>query len=609
LSPTPIDEKQEFEQLFNLPLDMICIAGTDGYFKRINPSFSRILGYDDNFLLMTPILQLIHPDDVERTRLLIDKLNIELTVQNFENRYRHQDGSYRIFSWSTSFDQLSKRLFAIARDITNERHYQSQLSQMHRVLNKETIVAMTNRAGDITEVNDKFCQISGYSKDELLGQNHRIINSGKHPKAFFKQMWDTISSGKTWAGKIENRAKNGEHYFVKTIISPIFDSQGNISNFLAIRFDITEEVRNKEMLSRTLDILRETGSIAHVGGWELHIASGILTWTDETFKILDVDPSDNHQPLLPEGLDLFVEEHKPIIEKAVQRAIDFGEPYELELQAQTAKGNTLWIYTTGKANYQNGQRISISGTIQDINTRKIAEQQLELERIKSIRNAKLASLGELAAGVAHEINNPLAIIDGMSKLIPKHLNNPEKLNSYLKSIEKSCSRISRIVDNLKKFSRSSDTSQYNKHRLLDIVKESILLTETKAKRHNTIIKLSASSKAFIFCDEIEIEQVVVNLINNAIDAVKDLPERWIKIYLLLEQDHIRLKIVDSGLGIPLAVQDKLFDPFFTTKKVGEGTGLGLSITKGILDEHGATLYIDRDEPNTCFVVSFSIFRD
>ena len=145
--------------------------------------------------------------------------------------------------------------------------------------------------------------------------------------------------------------------------------------------------------------------------------------------------------------------------------------------------------------------------------------------------------------------------------------------------------------------------------MLDIVKESILLTETKAKRHNTIIKLSASSKAFIFCDEIEIEQVVVNLINNAIDAVKDLPERWIKIYILQEQDNILLKIIDSGLGIPLQVQDKLFDPFFTTKKVGEGTGLGLSITKGILDEHGASLTIDRQASNTCFVVSFSIFRD
>lgn len=137
----------------------------------------------------------------------------------------------------------------------------------------------------------------------------------------------------------------------------------------------------------------------------------------------------------------------------------------------------------------------------------------------------------------------------------------------------------------------------------------MLLTETKLKRHNTTVELSQLSKAFIFCDEIEIEQVVVNLINNAIDAVKDLPDRWIKIYILQEQDNILLKIIDSGLGIPLVVQDKLFDPFFTTKKVGEGTGLGLSITKGILDEHGATLTIDRQASNTCFVVSFSIFRD
>jgi len=281
---------------------------------------------------MTPILQLIHPDDVERTRLLIDKLNIELTVQISKTVTVTKTVVIGFFLGPTSFDPLSKRLFAIARDITNERHYQSQLSQMHRVLNKETIVAMTNRAGDITEVNDKFCQISGYSKDELLGQNHRILIQAKHPRHFSSKCGNTISSGKTWAGKIENRAKNGEHYFVKNNhLTHFWFARQYFQFFSHSLWLLTEEVRNKEIVSRTLDIFTWNRFNRSCWWLELHIASGILTWLMKHLRFLMLTPRTTINLFCPRGLDLFVEEHKPIMKKRCKRAIDFGEPYELEV--------------------------------------------------------------------------------------------------------------------------------------------------------------------------------------------------------------------------------------------------------------------------------------
>ena len=108
----------------------------------------------------------------------------------------------------------------------------------------------------------------------------------------------------------------------------------------------------------------------------------------------------------------------------------------------------------------------------------------------------------------------------------------------------------------------------------------------------------------MICDEVEIEQVLVNLINNAIDAVKMRPERWVKVALFDDANSVVLRVTDSGSGIPENVRDKLFEPFFTTKKVGEGTGLGLSITKGILDELRATISVVADSPNTCFEIRF-----
>ena len=243
----------------------------------------------------------------------------------------------------------------------------------------------------------------------------------------------------------------------------------------------------------------------------------------------------------------------------------------------------------------------------EIVARKLTQTKLEQERQRSIETAKLASLGEMAAGIAHEINNPLAIIDGSAQLLSHHKNNPKQLDTSINDIRKSCDRISRIVKSLKKFSRSSEhKNNYSLHQLSSIVSEAITLTNAKANRFHASVSFDCQSDALIKCDEVEIEQVVVNLINNGIYAVKDKSEKWVKLTLYEEDVNlITLEVMDSGTGIPKETQVKLFDPFFTTKQPGEGTGLGLSIAKGILDEHQARIMIDQASPNTCFIVKFN----
>lgn len=245
------------------------------------------------------------------------------------------------------------------------------------------------------------------------------------------------------------------------------------------------------------------------------------------------------------------------------------------------------------------------GIAEDI-TREIEQNRaLEVERAKATHNAKLASLGEISAGIAHEINNPLAIISGSVRLVMKHMDNPEKLASHLVTIEKSCHRIEKIVSGLKKFSRTNQKGNFALHSLADIAKEVSTLIESKSKRHNTPVTLELNSHALIHCDEVEIEQVLVNLIHNSIDAVQDRTEKWVHVSIFEKSGYVFLRVTDSGLGIPKEIRDRLFEPFYTTKKVGEGTGLGLSIAKGILDEHKSTIALLPDTPNTCFEIRFS----
>jgi C4-dicarboxylate-specific signal transduction histidine kinase len=171
-------------------------------------------------------------------------------------------------------------------------------------------------------------------------------------------------------------------------------------------------------------------------------------------------------------------------------------------------------------------------------------------------------------------------------------------------IEKATNRISKIVNGLRKFARASDSVDLKLHSLAEIVRDATIMTEAKSKRHSTKIELSLQTEESVLCDAIEIGQVVINLINNGIDAVKQSDERWLKIALFKEHQEIVVQVIDSGKGISREIETKLFQPFFTTKPVGEGTGLGLSICKGILDHHKATLRVNHDLPNTCFEIRF-----
>jgi C4-dicarboxylate-specific signal transduction histidine kinase len=232
------------------------------------------------------------------------------------------------------------------------------------------------------------------------------------------------------------------------------------------------------------------------------------------------------------------------------------------------------------------------------------EKQVEVERLKSIHNSKLASLGELSAGIAHEINNPLAIIAGSISVMRKSLNTPEKLEAKIGGLERACERIAKIVKGLQKFARANDRQDYRPCSLSSIIDDCLTLTLPKANRDSTPIRAEATSQRRVSCDELEIEQVIVNLVNNALDAVRRLPARWVELTTYDDGPHVVLLVRDAGPGISKEIEDKLFQPFFTTKPIGEGTGLGLSICKGILDQHKATIALRHEDPNTCFELRF-----
>ncbi|MEK7795799.1 MAG: PAS domain S-box protein, partial [Candidatus Hydrogenedentota bacterium] len=257
------------DRFFSLSLDMLCVAKPDGYFKRVSPSFTQTLGWSVEEFLTRPFMDFVHPDDQSATLLEVEKqVTRGEKVLAFENRYQHKDGSWRLLSW-TSVPYADGIMYGAARDVTEARAAEAELrtanetlADFKAALDELAIVATTDRRGKITYVNDKFCAISKYSREELMGQDHRIINSGHHPKAFIRDLWQTITSGRVWHGEIKNRAKDGEFYWVDTTIIPFLDEHGKPFQYIAIRADITErKLAEDRVTDLNLHLRRQAGQL------------------------------------------------------------------------------------------------------------------------------------------------------------------------------------------------------------------------------------------------------------------------------------------------------------------------------------------------------------
>ncbi len=253
-----------------------------------------------------------------------------------------------------------------------------------------------------------------------------------------------------------------------------------------------------------------------------------------------------------------------------------------------------------------GELLGFLATIQDQTEIKKAQKELEIEKMKSVQAAKMAALGEMAGGIAHEINNPLAIILGRINLIKQAMLRdeltPEKLLTFVDKLEVTSSRISKIVSGLRHFSRSGEHDPFYNTAIKSVVLDTLEICSERFRLSTVPIEVGDLENLFVRCRSVQISQVLLNLLNNSLDAVSELPEKWVKISARLADSDVYLSVEDSGTGISESIQEKIMEPFFTTKKVGKGTGLGLSISRGILQEHGGDLILDKTSKNTRFVI-------
>ena len=237
-------------------------------------------------------------------------------------------------------------------------------------------------------------------------------------------------------------------------------------------------------------------------------------------------------------------------------------------------------------------------------------KELENSRLQLINASKMASLGEMASGLAHEINNPLAIIQGKVKVITLMLDDLNiqhpPLTNEVDKIRITTERIEKIVKGLRNFSRPSQFDPFEPTSLNKIIHETLDLCSEKFKAEGISIIIHNIPRIYISCRPSQISQVLINLFNNSRDAIREREIKWIELSFRITGNTLSIIFTDSGPGIPQDIAEKIMEPFYTTKDASMGTGLGLSIAKSLVENHGGILRLDPAHKNTCFVLELNI---
>jgi PAS domain S-box-containing protein len=453
-------------------------------------------------------------------------------------------------------------------------------------------IVITDCDGVVLWINPAFTRLTGFSSDEAIGHSLRLLKSGEQEPRVYRELWATIRAGRVWRGRLVNRRKDGSVYTEEQTITPVIGDGGRTTHFIAVKQDLTEFQEVQERLRERDDLFRLLLENALDIITILNIDGTIRYESPAVRRILGYEPHEL------EGRNAF--EFMP--DEDVTKALAIlqglggspGATASLEFRFRHKDGSWRILEAVGKNMQDHPTLAGVLINARDVTERRRIEGELARQREAHVQSEKLADMGTLMAGVAHELNNPLTVVAGYSSILRQALGDGP-LGERVDKIAKAVERCVRIVRNFLALARQYPPER-QRVRINQIVREAVELLAYPLRVDNVEVRLDlADDLPALWADPHQLHQVVVNLITNAHHAMHgntSTPRLTIRTRFDAAGPRVRLEVADTGPGIAPDVLARIFEPFFTTKPIGQGTGLGLPLCQGIVEAHGGAIRVD-----------------
>lgn len=466
---------------------------------------------------------------------------------------------------------------------------------------KYYITTTTNQEGIITDVSEAFCKITGYTRKELIGQPHSIIRHPDTSIKVFENLWETIISGKKWTGKIKNKKKNGDSYWVDSIIEPFFDENGFILGYHSLKFDITNEYELMLANNKIETNLRRFQKLF------ANINSGIAILDKKGF-VLDINPYlcnlfgfTKEEYLLMNCSDTTSNENIKEIINGIVAGISNGLIQKNTIQKESKKkdGNTIWIEATFSYFDENTILVSVNN-IENL-------KKLEYTTNLLVSQSRDAAMGEMLAMIAHQWRQPLATLGTIvSKIkIKKELNmySNEDFNTDFSKINSIIIHLSKTIEYFKNYFKPKEAV---KEEIKNIFEGLNNIIEPLYTKNNIEMVFNNSCTNDLKIDS-RVDQVLLNIYKNSIESCFERNKKGkIITDIRVENKNLLIDISDNGGGIDMGIINKIFEPYYSTKSKN-GTGLGLYMSKDIIENIlGGKLSVKNIPSGACFTISLEL---